>query len=86
MSKPILSDPVPVRLPIELLADLEKVATASDRTRSWVIVRALKLYMAGEGGEVLAITKGREQVAADDVHDFDVVLGEVDAIIRGKVA
>ncbi|UJW84473.1 CopG family ribbon-helix-helix protein [Devosia sp. SL43] len=86
MSKPVLSDPVPVRLPVELLGELERIAVASDRTRSWVIVRALKLYLAGEGAEVLAVLHGREQVAAGEVHDFDAVLDEVDAIIRGKVA
>lgn len=86
MSKPVLSDPVPVRLPLEMLGELERIAIASDRTRSWVIVRALKLYLAGEGGEVLAVLNARDQVAAGDVHDFDAVLDEVDAIIRGKVA
>lgn len=86
MSKPVLSDPVPVRLPVDILAELERIAMASDRTRSWVIVRALKLYLAGEGGEVLAVLNAREQVVDGDVHDFDAVLDEVDAIIRGKVA
>ncbi len=36
-----LSDPISLRLPVEMLKSIERVAEASDRTRSWVIVRAL---------------------------------------------
>lgn len=49
MNKVELSDPIALRIPIDVLGDIEKIATASDRTRSWVIVRALKLYLASEG-------------------------------------
>lgn len=86
MSKTGLSDPIPVRLPVEILADIEKIAAASDRTRSWVIVRALKLYLAGEGADVLAILRGREEAAQGGGHDADDVIAELDAIIRNKVA
>lgn len=79
MSRPNLSDPVPVRLPEDVLTNIEAVAETCERTRSWVIVRALKLYLKGEGAEVLAVRNGREQVAKGDVHDMDDVLRELEA-------
>lgn len=86
VSKTELSDPIALRIPVDVLADIEKIATASERTRSWVIVRALRHYLAGEGADCLAILRGREQIAAGDSHDFDDVLKELDDIVRGKVA
>ncbi|WP_291666441.1 ribbon-helix-helix protein, CopG family [Bosea sp. (in: a-proteobacteria)] len=46
------TDPIALRLPPEILSDIETIAAASERTRSWLIVRALKLYLAGEGGRL----------------------------------
>lgn len=86
MSKSPLSEPLTLRLPLDVLDDIEKIAAASDRTRSWVIVRALKAYLASEGADILAIIKGREQIAAGDVHDMDDVIREVEAIVNSKAA
>ena len=86
MAKPPLSDPIPLRVPTDILADIETIAKASDRTRSWVMVRALRHYLAGEGGDILKVVKGREAIAAGDVHDMDDVIGEIEEIVRGKVA
>jgi predicted transcriptional regulator len=81
-----LSDPIPLRVPQDILADIEKIAAASDRTRSWVMVRALRLYLSGEGADILNVIKGREAIAKGDDHDMDAVLGEIEEIVRGKVA
>lgn len=86
MSKPNLSDPIAIRLPEDILADIERVAETCDRSRSWVMVRALKMYLAAEGADILAVRLGREQVADGDVHDMDDVLGEISGIINRKVA
>lgn len=86
MSKAPLSEPLTLRLPLDVLEDIEKIAAASDRTRSWVIVRALKAYLAGEGADILAIVKGREQIVAGDVHDMDDVIREIEAIVNSKAA
>lgn len=42
MAKPVLSDPIALRIPADVLADIEKIAETAERSRSWVIVRALK--------------------------------------------
>ena len=84
--KPNLSDPITMRLPEEVLAAIEQIAETCDRTRSWVMVRALKLYLASEGADILAVRKGREQVADGDVHDMDEVLRDIHEIVNRKVA
>ena len=81
-----LSAPVPVRLPVDVLADIEAIAKACDRTRSWVMVRALKLYLAGEGADVLAVERGRRQAEAGDLNDMEDALREVEKILARDVA
>ena len=82
-----LSEPVSLRLPADILKNIELVAAASDRTRSWVVVRALKRYLATEGQDILAIAHGKQQIADGDAHDMDAVIDEVEALIRsGKAA
>jgi predicted transcriptional regulator len=82
----ILSDPISIRLPVELLADLDLIAEACERPRSWIIVRALKQYRAVERADVLAIKEGMNQVARGEVHVMDDVLREMDAIIAADKA
>jgi predicted transcriptional regulator len=77
-----LSDPISLRLPVDVLAAIEQVAMATDRSRSWVIVRALKRYLMTEGAQILDVVEGRAQIAAGDVHDMDDVLDEVERIVR----
>ena len=76
MAKPVLSDPIALRLPVELLQDVETVAAASERSRSWVIVRALKYYMLAEGRDVLQTLAAEAAVARGEVMDMDVLLQE----------
>ena len=81
-----LSDPITLRLPVDMLADIEKIAAGSERTRTWVMVRALKFYLAGEGAICLSVLRGREEAAAGGGHDAADVLAELDEIIRGHKA
>lgn len=81
-----LSDPITMRFPADVLRDVEKIAAGSERTRSWVILRALRHYLAtgAEGGDCLAILRGREEIAAGDVHDFDHALTDMQTIVDGR--
>ena len=81
-----LSDPIAMRVPLDVLQDIERIAGAVDRTRSWVMVRALKLYLAGEGEEVLSLLRAREQNEKDGGHDADEVMRELEAIVAGTKA
>jgi predicted transcriptional regulator len=76
-----LSDPISIRLPRDVLAAIEQVAKASDRSRSWVLVRALRRYLMTEGADILAVVEGRAQIANGDAHDMDDVLNDVERII-----
>lgn len=86
MPKIPLSDPVPVRLPQDVLADIEAVAETCDRSRSWVIVRALRLYLAREGADILAVRRGRQEAERGETHDLDDVLREIRAIASDEAA
>ena len=84
--KPDLSPPVPVRLPVDVLSEIEAIAKTCDRTRSWVIVRALRLYLAAEGADILAVSRGLEQAAAGDLHDMAEALREIERVVKGEAA
>ena len=86
MAKPVLSDPITLRLPLDILEDIEKIAETADRSRSWVIVRALKYYLMAEGSEVLSIRRGLEDVAAGRTIDADEFLAELDRLNREDAA
>lgn len=86
MSKQQLSDPITLRLPRDLLAEIEAVADACERSRSWVMVRALKAYMAEEGREIREMAEARKAVANGEGTDAEEVLAELDAIIKGAAA
>lgn len=71
-------------LPIELMNDIRRIAKTSERTTQSVIERAIKLYLMGEGADILAIQKGREQIANGDSYDMDDVIDEIAAIVNVK--
>jgi predicted transcriptional regulator len=76
-----LSDPISLRLPADVLEAVERVAKATDRSRSWVMVRALRRYLATEGADILAVIDGRAQIAAGKSHDMDDALDEIERVI-----
>ncbi|CAD7046219.1 CopG family transcriptional regulator [Pseudorhizobium halotolerans] len=78
--KPALSDPITLRLPLDILEDVEKIAETADRSRSWVIVRALKYYLMAEGAELLEIATARQEVREGKAVDMDELLDELDAL------
>lgn len=86
LKKTELSDPIAMRIPVDVLAQIEAVAAATERTRSWVMVRALRYYLGGEGREILAAIDGRRQIAEGKSHDMDEVITELDAIADGTAA
>ena len=76
-----LSDPISLRLPADVLEAVERVAKATDRSRSWVMVRALRRYLTTEGADILAVIDGRAQIAAGKSHDMDDALDEIERVI-----
>lgn len=81
-----LSDPITLRLPRDVLAEIEEIAGLCSRSRSWVMVRAMKAYLASEGKDIRNIQAAKAEIAAGRHHDLDDVLSDVDAIIKGEAA
>ncbi|MFI0847284.1 CopG family ribbon-helix-helix protein [Mesorhizobium sp. IMUNJ 23232] len=81
-----LSDPVTLRLPRDLLAEIEAIAEITERSRSWVMVRAMKAYMASEGRDILHAAEGQRQIAEGDSYDLNDVLDELDSEARSNAA
>ena len=79
MAASVLSDPIALRIPEDILTDIETIAGATERSRDWVIVRALKYYLMQEGNDVLQILKGEEAIRRGDVMDMDDFLTELQA-------
>lgn len=86
MAKVQHSESVTLRIPADVLENIQLIAEATERSRSFVIVRALKTYLMNEGADVLSAIRGREQIAAGEVEDMDDVLADMERIIAGKVA
>ncbi|WP_186392798.1 MULTISPECIES: CopG family ribbon-helix-helix protein [unclassified Pannonibacter] len=86
MSKDNKSESVTFRGPSDVMADIDMIAHATDRSKSYIIVRALRTYLLNEGADILAAIRGREQIAAGEYEDFDDVIADMDRIIAGKVA
>jgi predicted transcriptional regulator len=84
MAETELSDPITLRLPVEVLRDIEVVAAACERSRSWVMVRALRHYLAAEGADILAFVQGRREFAEGKSYDMETVLRELEEIVNGK--
>lgn len=72
-----LSDPLSIRLPEDVLASVEEIAKETERSRNWVILRALRFYLVNEGAEILDIVEARRQIKAGDVHDMEEVLADL---------
>jgi len=82
-----MSEPISIRLPAAVLSEVETIASATERTRSWIIVRALRRYLATEGAEILDAIEGRKAIVAGEGHDLDEIASEIEQILRsGKAA
>jgi predicted transcriptional regulator len=78
-----LSDPVAVRMPADVLAKVDQIATALDRKRSWVIVRALRRYMATEGQYLLDLSAANASADAGSV-EAELLLQELSADLDAR--
>jgi predicted transcriptional regulator len=75
------SMPVSLRVPADVIETLDKIAAALERPRSWVMLRALRQYIADEGQEVLDVQEGIAEAERGEVVPIEEVLAEMDEII-----
>ena len=72
---------VSLRIPSDVVASFDAIAAALDRDRSWVMLRAMKGYLAGEGAEVLEDADGIAELDRGEHVDFDQMLNKARAIV-----
>ena len=75
------SIPVSLRVPADLIETLDKIAATLERSRSWVMLRALRQYVTDEGQEVLDIQEGIAEADRGELVPIEDVLAEIDEII-----
>ena len=75
------SIPVSLRAPADLIETLDKIAAVLERPRSWVMLRALRQYIADEGQEVLDVQEGIAELDRGEGIPIEDVLAEMDEII-----
>jgi predicted transcriptional regulator len=75
--------PVSIRVPADVVETLDKVAAILERPRSWVILRAIRQYLADEGQEVLDVQEGILEAERGEVVDFDEAMARFEEILAG---
>ena len=86
MPKPVATESVTLRVPSDLVAELEAIAEATERSRSYIIGRALRTYLQNEGADILAAVRVREQVASGEYEDMADVLADMDRMATIKTS
>lgn len=68
------------RVDAELDAELSRLATATGRTKSWLISEALQFYVANEGRFLAAVEEGRQALREGRVVDHSMVVAAFERI------
>lgn len=76
------SEPVTLRVPLDILASIRNIAESTGCSRDSIIVRALSIYLLNEGADVLSAIRGRDQIASGEFEDIDDLITDVDAIAK----
>jgi predicted transcriptional regulator len=73
---------ISLRLPIDVLEQLDQIASTLERPRSWVCVRALRKYLAEEGAEILDVQQGITQLDRGEAASFEEVIADLREVIE----
>jgi predicted transcriptional regulator len=80
-----LTSHVSLRIPNDLIEAFDRIATALERPRSWVMVRALRQYLEeGEGREIEEDTESLAELDRGESAPFEESLEKVREIIAEK--
>ena len=72
---------VSLRVPVEICDAFDRVASVLERDRTWVMLRAFRDYLSGEGAYILTEAEGLAALDRGEGVDFDEVMDEIDTII-----
>ena len=76
--------PTSVSLDEETRDRLERIASAYNRSRSWLITRAVKEFIDREEAYVRAVEEGIESAALDELVPHETVMAEMHALIGAQ--
>jgi len=78
---------ISLRVPNALIDDLDRIASALDRDRTWVLLHAFQFYRDREGSEILTDAAGIAAVDRGETLAWSDAKAQIDeAIARGTVA
>ena len=75
------SSHVSLRLPNDLIDAYDKLAAELERPRSWVMLRALRMYLEEEGAEIIEDGESLAQLDRGEIVTSEDLLRNVRAII-----
>lgn len=73
---------VSIRLPAELLGEVDRVAAALERDRTWVMLHAFKRYLDDEGAEILSEAEGIEALDRGEGVALKALLDQADSLLK----
>ena len=79
MSGKPTTEPITIRAASELVAELDALAAATDRSRNYIVVQALQQYVATNTWQVERIREGLAAADAGDVLDAEEVFAAIAA-------
>lgn len=75
---------ISLRVPANILNDLDRIAAALDRDRTWVLLHAFQFYRDREGSEILADAEGLAAVERGETVSWADAMTDMNtAIARG---
>jgi predicted transcriptional regulator len=77
---------ITVRLRDDMVQELDELARAMDRSRSWVVTDALARYLAEERQWMAQIRKGIEELDRGELIPHKQVMDEMRQMIRERLA
>jgi predicted transcriptional regulator len=75
---------VSLRVPNDLIEAFDKLAAALERSRSWVMVRALRQYLEEEGREIKEDSESLAELDRGESAPFEESLRRIREIIAEK--
>lgn len=74
---------ISLRVPTDVLEKLDKIAAVTERSRTWVCLRALRQYLADEGAEILDVQEGIAELDRGEGAPLEEVVAELGKMIAG---
>ena len=69
-----------------MLETIDKIAKSVQRPRSWVFLRAMRLYLAGEGQEFLDVQEGLDEFDRGETVSSEQLWAELEEMVAAMRA